>query len=134
MSSPTPRWHDGEVPRAPVFTGTKRFALRRTLGEGGMGVVYEAWDHERSMAVALKTLRHLDAQNLFRLKTEFRATADIEHRNLVRLGELLHEGGFWFFTMELVDGCSFREWIAGDPNADAIDTSQDIEQIGRAHV
>ena len=127
MSSPTPRWHDGEVPRAPVFTGTKRFALRRTLGEGGMGVVYEAWDHERSMAVALKTLRHLDAQNLFRLKTEFRATADIEHRNLVRLGELLHEGGFWFFTMELVDGCSFREWIAGDPNADAIDTSQDIE-------
>jgi tRNA A-37 threonylcarbamoyl transferase component Bud32 len=126
MSGATPQWVDGDAPRAPVFTGTERFALRRTLGEGGMGVVYEAWDHERGMAVALKTLRLLDAQNLFRLKSEFRAHADIEHRNLVRLGELMHEAGFWFFTMELVDGQGLREWIANDPNADVIDTSTEI--------
>ncbi len=125
MSSPSPHWREGEA-HAPVFTGTKRFALRRTLGEGGMGVVYEAWDHERGMAVALKTLRHLDAQNLFRLKSEFRIHADIEHRNLVRLGELMHDAGHWFFTMELVDGKSIRDWFWSEPDAEAIDTSQEI--------
>ncbi len=133
MSSPTPRWREGEaLPAAPVFTGTARFALRRTLGEGGMGVVYEAWDHERGMAVALKTLRHLDAQSLFRLKTEFRASADIEHRNLVRLGELLHEDGHWFFTMELVDGLTFRDWLtaAGDVDDDALEASAELELPG----
>ena len=115
MSTPTPRWREGDAPLvAAVFTGTARFALRRTLGEGGMGVVYEAWDHDRGMAVALKTLRRLDAQNIFRLKTEFRTLADVEHRNLVRLGELHQDGGHWFFTMELVDGKGFREWLAAD--------------------
>src|SRR3954470_3802060 len=75
-----------------------------------MGVVYEAYDHERVMSVALKTVHALDADALYRLKTEFRARADLEHRNLVRLGELLHEDGHWFFTMELVEGWPFLDW------------------------
>ena len=39
------------------FTGNGRFELRRVLGEGSMGIVYEAFDHERGMLVALKTVR-----------------------------------------------------------------------------
>ena len=101
------------------FTGNKRFELRRVLGEGSMGIVYEAFDRERNMLVALKTVRQLDAQTLYRLKTEFRARTDLEHRNLVRLGELLHDGGHWFFTMELVEGWPFLDWVregAGEPD------------------
>ena len=74
-----------------------------------MGIVYEAFDHERGMLVALKTVRQLDAQALYRLKAEFRARVDLEHRNLVRLGEMLHDDGYWFFTMELVEGWPFLE-------------------------
>ncbi len=93
------------------FEGNERFELRRVVGEGGMGLVYEAFDRERNMVVALKTVRALDAQALYRLKTEFRSRVDLDHRNLVRLGELLHDDGHWFFTMELVEGWPFLDWI-----------------------
>ncbi len=121
----TPRLRDSGVAYASSvlpeqhFAGNGRFELRRVLGEGSMGIVYEAFDHERGMLVALKTVRQLDAQALYRLKTEFRARTDLEHRNLVRLGELLADDGHWFFTMELVEGWPFLEWVrdgAGDPD------------------
>ncbi len=107
-----------------LFAGNARFELKRIVGEGGMGLVYEAYDHERALTVALKTVRALDAQTLYRLKTEFRARVDLEHRNLVRLGELLYDSGHWFFTMELVDGSSFVDWVCTGPcEEDAPDTS-----------
>ncbi|HEY5925837.1 MAG TPA: protein kinase [Kofleriaceae bacterium] len=105
---------------AAAFPGTPRFEVRRVIGEGGMGIVYEAFDRDRNMAVALKTLRWVDAQSIFGLKTEFRARADLEHRNLVRLGELYRDEGYWFFTMELVSGVDFLDWVrATDATEDA---------------
>src|SRR6185312_14688763 len=95
----------------PHFAGNARFELKQILGAGSMGVVYEAYDRERAMSVALKTVHALDADALYRLKTEFRGRADLDHRNLVRLGELLHDGGHWFFTMELVEGWPFLDWV-----------------------
>jgi predicted ATPase len=96
-----------------------RFELRRQLGKGGMGVVYEAYDHETDSVIALKTLRHCDAEALYRFKTEFRALADLQHPNLVRFGELYCERGQWFFTMELVDGTDFMRYVRLPPSPDA---------------
>jgi eukaryotic-like serine/threonine-protein kinase len=76
-----------------------------------MGVVYEAFDRERGARVALKTLHTLSAEGLARFKNEFRALQDLHHPNLVRLDELLEDHGRWFFTMELVDGVNFFEWV-----------------------
>jgi hypothetical protein len=76
-----------------------------------MGVVFEALDRERQTRVALKTLRFLDGEMLARFKREFRALQDLHHPNLVNLGELIEEGGHWFYTMELVDGVHFLEWV-----------------------
>lgn len=104
-----------------VFSGTKRFVLERELGEGGMGVVYEATDRRTDARVALKTLKSLDAQALARLKTEFRALQEVQHPNLVSLGELIETDGHWFFTMELVQGVPLLEYVstrrAGAPEA-----------------
>jgi serine/threonine protein kinase/tetratricopeptide (TPR) repeat protein len=93
------------------FTGTERFEIVRRLGAGGMGVVYEAYDRERDARVALKTLRTLKPDALLRFKNEFRALQDISHPNLVALGELFEEEGRWFFTMEMVDGAHFLDYV-----------------------
>src|ERR1051325_7557205 len=90
-----------------------RFPIQRRIGAGGMGIVYEAFDRERGHVVALKKLLGTDATAIYRLKSEFRALADIAHPNLVRLYELIAEGDEWFFTMELVDGVDFLQSVRG---------------------
>jgi hypothetical protein len=83
---------------------TERFQIIRLLGRGGMGMVYEALDRKRGARIALKTLQHVSADGLLRFKNEFRAVQDVQHPNLVTLGELIEDRGQWWLTMELVDG------------------------------
>ena len=87
-----------------MFRGTERFQLVRLIGRGGMGVVYEAFDTVNLNPVAMKLLPVFSPELLLRFKREFRIVANIRHRNLVRLGELVAHEAQWFFTMELVDG------------------------------
>ena len=91
--------------------GGDRFDLRRRLGAGGMGVVYEAFDKQRNEIVALKKLLQHDAAAIYRLKQEFRSLADVAHPNLVSLYELVNRGEDWFFTMELVRGMTFLTYV-----------------------
>ncbi len=99
------------------FEGTERFAVRRRLGAGAMGVVYEVFDRDLNRRAALKALRKLTPRTLQFFKREFRAMQGIEHPNLVRLGELINSGDTWFFTMEYVEGVDFLKYIG--PRGDA---------------
>jgi tetratricopeptide (TPR) repeat protein/tRNA A-37 threonylcarbamoyl transferase component Bud32 len=74
-------------------------------------VVYRAFDRQLQREVALKLLRHASGRDLYRFKKEFRALADIVHPNLVALHELHAADGKWYFTMELVEGVSFIDWV-----------------------
>jgi hypothetical protein len=93
------------------FRGTSRFELKSRLGEGAVGVVYEAVDRESNRQIALKTLRELSPEAILLLKSEFRSVQDLTHANLVRLGELFEEAGSWFFTMEFVNGTDFLRYV-----------------------
>src|SRR5262245_5357718 len=99
---------------APMLGGG-RFEVRGTLGAGGAGVVYRAFDRQLQREVALKLLRQASGRDLYRFKKEFRALADIVHPNLVTLHELHSTGGDWYFTMALVEGVSFVD--LGRPTA-----------------
>ena len=93
------------------FLGTERFKIRRRLGSGGMGIVYEAHDREMDKVVALKALTRTEASHISRFKNEFRSLADVSHPNLVTLYEFMADGQYWFFTMELVQGVNFLEYV-----------------------
>lgn len=93
------------------FTGTSRFLIQKRLGEGGFGVVYQAYDRERHSIVALKTLHRADAEDLYRFKKEFRGLADIAHQNLAAMYELFSEEDQWFFTMEMIYGKNFLDYV-----------------------
>jgi serine/threonine protein kinase len=94
-----------------LFQRSDRFELLRPLGRGGMGVVYEATDRRRKSKVALKILVNFGPRQLYLFKQEFRSLSHILHPNLVTLHELLCEEGSWFFTMELVDGAGFIDYV-----------------------
>ena len=102
------------APEASRFTPGERIAdryeIRRLLGVGGMGEVYEAWDSGLSIVVALKTLRiAIDSDEAHRrLKMEGFLARSVWHPNICRLYDLgRHDsegGATWFLTMERLDG------------------------------
>jgi len=114
------------LPGAPLLE-SDRFELRRRIGTGGFGVVYEAFDRQRGTVVALKMLHRLDAKGLYRFKQEFRSLSDIAHDNLITLHELLSHAGQWYFTMEFIEGGTILDYVwnvPGGAGAEAITPSR----------
>ncbi|HEY3359946.1 MAG TPA: hypothetical protein VGQ83_42235, partial [Polyangia bacterium] len=94
---------------------TTRYEVVRCLGEGGMGVVYEARDRERGLHVALKTLRNLggaaqSGEAVLRFKNEFRA--------LQHLAEALDRGDLYGATNLRLSFTNLA-WLVGDDPAEA---------------
>ncbi len=116
------------------FIGTDRFRIRRRLGSGGMGVVYEAYDRETDKVVALKALTRTEAAHISRFKNEFRSLADVSHPNLVSLYEFMSDGHYWFFTMELVQGVNFLEYVRPGYRARRSHSSSLSETLQRTSV
>src|SRR5262249_30934668 len=101
-----------------------RYEIRQLLGQGSGGRVYEAFDRQLGQEIALKMVRLGSADDVYRLKREFRALADLYHPNIVQLHHLFVEGSDCFFTMELVRGRNFVEWVRHGEGA-----IQPIEQL-----
>lgn len=78
-----------------------------------MSTVYEALDTQLDRHVALKIIRRPEGFSLLRFKEEFRALAELRHRNLIELYDLARDGETWFFTMELIEGVDLVAYVDG---------------------
>ncbi|MEN0062751.1 MAG: AAA family ATPase [Myxococcota bacterium] len=85
----------------------ERFTWKEALGSGQLGEVDLVHDHDLEIDVALKNLPTPDPGLITSLKHEFRLASSLEHRNLVRLYELLIDDHHCAFTMEPIHGDLF---------------------------
>ena len=91
-----------------------RFEILDVLGEGGMGTVYKALDHEVDHVVALKLIRPEMAVHptiLARFKQELLTARQVTHKNVIRIHDLSEVDGVKFITMEFVEGCDLRKLL-----------------------
>src|SRR3954453_1863588 len=99
---------------APLET-MAHYAVKRPIGQGAMGVVYEAVDTRLGREVALKLLlpHLLPAESSKpRLFREARALAKISHPNVVAVYDVGECEGVVFIAMELIRGLTMRQWLA----------------------
>src|ERR1044072_1038396 len=97
-----------------TFLGAERVDIREWLCQGASGDVYRAYDRLIGREIALKTMRRPGPEEMLQLKSEFRFRAGLAHPYLLQLHDLFAGEDACFFTMELVRGSNFLEWIRGD--------------------
>jgi tetratricopeptide (TPR) repeat protein len=112
------------APLAPKYlergTNVGRYVVLDRLGEGGMGIVYRAFDPELDRMVALKLL-HTRSQtgttigDATWLLREAQALAKLSHPNVVTVHDVgvVREDQV-FVAMELVDGLTLRAWLGAE--------------------
>jgi len=106
----------GDIPGVGVGTVLSgRYQIIQTLGVGGMGTVYKAFDQELSRIVALKTiLPELAASPaaLNRFKQEVLLAQRIVHKNVVRIFDIGEDGPLRFITMEFIEGVDLKTYLS----------------------
>ncbi|QDO08586.1 protein kinase [Streptomyces sp. S1D4-23] len=99
---------------------TGRYRLAESIGQGGMGRVWRATDEMLDRQVAVKEMRidGLDPEDTRtrreRTLREARATARIDHPNVVRIYDVVDQGERLWIVMELVAGRSLEQLVVED--------------------
>ncbi len=104
----------GDLPAVPGHD------VEAILGYGGMGVVYRARHVRLNRPVAVKMMlagMYAGPQELARFRREAEALAELGHPNIVQVHEAGDLDGLPYFTMELVEGGTLADKLAGAPQA-----------------
>ena len=135
---------EGAVIGGPLWVGqsfSPRYRILKVLGVGGMGAVYQAWDAELSVGVALKVIRtgsrSASPEAEKRFKQELRLARQVTHKNVVRIHDLGEIDGIKYITMPYVQGDDLSTVLRRDgklPVARALQIARQIAGgLGAAH-
>ena len=125
------------VPSRPVGKAPQAipgYDILGKLGQGGMGVVYKARHRGLNRLVALKMVlagEHARPEELIRFQQEAEAVARLQHPNIVAVYDVGRCEDCPYFTMELVEGGSLSQRLAGRPQS-AGDAAAIVEKLARA--
>ncbi len=91
-----------------------RYMVLSTLGVGGMGIVYAAFDPELDRKIALKVLRRSADTDEYQelLLREAKSMARVSHRNVAAIFDVGTVDGKVFLAMEYIDGLTLKDWSA----------------------
>ncbi len=92
-----------------------RYEILRKIGQGGMGIVYEARHTRLDKVVALKVLpieASGDKELIARFEREMRAAGQVKHPGFVQALDADEADGYLYLAMELVDGCDLARYCA----------------------
>jgi len=98
---------------AAMPTRVSRYLIIRELGQGGMGVVYLAYDPDLDRRVAIKLIRSSSGETSLaraRVQQEAQALARVSHPNVVHVYEVGQSAGQVYLAMEYIKGVSLLEW------------------------
>jgi serine/threonine protein kinase/tetratricopeptide (TPR) repeat protein len=103
-----------------------RYRINRVLGVGGMGAVYEAWDSELGVAVAVKVIRPEIAaadpkaagEIERRFKRELLLARQVTHPNIIRIHDLGDIDGIKYITMPFIEGADLATILKKDKTLD----------------
>ncbi len=118
----------------------ENFKVTEILGEGGMGIVYKAFDLKLERYIALKILNSQALNNprfIARFKAEARNQAKLTHPNIVPIYGFTEGGGTLGIAMEYVNGETLEHMIQRLGRLDLYDALYVLQQIlkgaGYAH-
>ncbi|MBI4607265.1 MAG: serine/threonine protein kinase, partial [Planctomycetes bacterium] len=110
----------GRLAEEPQLGKLGDYTLRRRIGRGGMGVVYDAWQGSLDRRVALKVLPAgvaADSRAFLRFMREAKTAAQLHHPNVVAVYGMGVEAETPWFAMEMVDGETLAELLRRGPPA-----------------
>jgi serine/threonine protein kinase len=92
------------------------YRIRRKIGQGAMGVVYEGWDERLQRPVAVKTIDEATESSAARnrLWREARSLARVNHPHVCQVYDVLEEGEALILVMELLDGQSLADRLLAE--------------------
>ncbi|MCH7885718.1 MAG: protein kinase, partial [Planctomycetes bacterium] len=102
------------------------YTLRREIGRGGMGTVYEAWQQSLQRTIALKVLSRQVSSSptaVARFQREAQAAAKLHHIHIVPIFALGEQKGTYYYAMELIEGQSVNELIVSRQAGQQADTA-----------
>jgi len=111
------------VPTGPLTLGQTfgRYHIIKLLGIGGMGAVYQAWDSELDVVVALKVIRPEASSDPYevaaierRFKQELLLARQVTHKNVVRIHDLGEIDGIKYITMSFHQGADLATVLQRD--------------------